>query len=555
MKRINLLFLFFFLIIPSFSAGEDLYEDQLNKGIRNSEPYSYLLIQQAKANSAQAKNILREAIRYSPDLPAGYFELSKANFSFKPEAVFEAFDYMIQGITAYQRNFWWSFMMIASLFASIFLSFTVSILILIMIRLPKDIPLFSHDMKEIKSKVLLLLALVFAVFGPLYLLGGLLIIISFYMKKWDRIVLYLYFLFLLITPWLLNTVSLFFNAPASGELKAIVQVNESKGNKYALSLLKGKNDPVELFSYALALKREGRFSEAIDIYNKLVAAKPDPRAYNNLADCYVAIRNLEKAEELYKKSNEMKPLPSTLYNLSQIYRETLDFDKGEEYFLSAQRLDHDAVSRFRSIAGRNPNRFVIDEGLSVATLLDYAKKKTSRTSTLGLSPVPPVIMTVIALLMAVLFYILDQHFKTWAYRCNRCGKILCSKCEKHILWGRMCLQCYRSLVKLDELDAKERIAKLLTVYEYQKKKRDIIKVLSFVIPGSGQIYAGNILSGLLYLWLFLFFLSIPITNSIFVIGLSTFSHFWLNISSIFLMVVVYVVSNIITRRRLAKGWL
>jgi len=251
----------------------------------------------------------------------------------------------------------------------------------------------------------------------------------------------------------------------------------------------------------------------------------------------------------------MKPLPSALYNLSQVYREMLDFDKGEEYFLSAQRLDHDAVSRFRSIAGRNPNRFVIDEGLSVATLLDYAKRKTYHTSTVGLSPVHPIIMIVIALLMAALFYIFDQHFNTWAYRCNRCGKILCSKCEKHILWGHMCLQCYRSLVKLDELDAKERIAKLLNVYEYQKKKRDIIKLFSFIIPGSGQIYAGNILYGLLFLWLFLFFLSIPITNSIFVLGLSNFSHLWLNISSIFLMVVVYVVSNIITRRRLAKGWL
>ena len=77
------------------------------------------------------------------------------------------------------------------------------------------------------------------------------------MKKWDKAVVYLYFLFLLLSPVVFISVSLILNAPASGELKAVVRVNESKGNAYALSLLKDENDPVELFSYALALKREG----------------------------------------------------------------------------------------------------------------------------------------------------------------------------------------------------------------------------------------------------------------------------------------------------------
>ena len=107
-------------------------------------------------------------------------------------------------------------------------------------------------------------------------------------------------------------------------------------------------------------------------------------------------------------------------------------------------------------------------------------------------------MPVIALLMGILFFILNRHFENKAYRCNRCGKILCYHCEKHLLWRNMCLQCYRSLVKLDELDAKERVARLLTVYEHQKKRRTMIKALSFLIPGSGQLYAGTMLYGLLF---------------------------------------------------------
>jgi pentatricopeptide repeat protein len=274
--------------------------------------------------------------------------LAKNSFKFTPDGIFEAVDYMRKGIAAYKRNFWWSYMMIASLFMGMIL-FVSAVLILILIRLPQDIPLLSHDIKEDKINLLILPVLSISIFGPLYLLAGLLIIISLYQKKWNRFAAVLGILFLLISPWIFNTLSAIFHAPASGELRAVAQVNESKGNRYALSLLKNSNDPVELFSYALALKREGSHDEAINIYNKLLAAKPDARVYNNLANCYVAIGDMEKAKELYKKSIGLEKLPSAMYNLSQVYRETFDFDKGEEYFLSAQKLDADAVSVSRNI--------------------------------------------------------------------------------------------------------------------------------------------------------------------------------------------------------------
>ena len=556
MKRFALLLFLALFLIPARSSGASLYEEQLNRGVRNSGPYSYLLINEAKTNKNNAKDLFQEAIRYSPDLPAAYFERAKNSFAFTPEGIFEAVDYMLQGIAAYKRNFWWSSMLIATLFTSAILSFVISVLVIVMIRLPGDIPLFSHDIQEEKSNLFLLLVLALAVFGPLYLLGALLVLISLYQKRFlDKCIIYCYVLFLLISPWVFQTFSVIFNAPASAQLKAVVQVNESKDGSYALSLLKDSNNPVELFSYALALKREGRYKEAIDFYDTLIAKKPDARIYNNLANCYAAINDFEKAKDLYKKSIELKQLPSALYNLSQVYREKFDFEKGEEYFLSAQRLDNEAVLRFRSISGWNPNRFVVDEMLSFSDLLKYARGKATGTITMGLSTLPPRFMPVLGFSLAILFFLLNKKFKNRAYRCSKCGQILCIHCESRILWGRMCSQCYRSLIKLDELDAKERITKLLAVYEYQKRRRNFLKVMSFIIPGSCQIYTGNILYGLLFLWPFLFFLLVPLMNSFFVMEMSDFSHVWLNYISMYLMVVVYFISNVITRRRLAKGWL
>jgi tetratricopeptide (TPR) repeat protein len=260
-------------------------------------------------------------------------------------------------------------------------------------------------------------------------------------------------------------------------------VNESKDNTYALSLLSGSENPVELFSYALALKREGRYHDAIDMNAKLIEIKPDARTYINLANNYVAVNDLGKALALYKKSIERAQLPSAYYNLSQVYREKLDFDKGEEFFLSAQKLNQAAVSQYRVIYSRNPNRFVIDENLRIGDIYEYAKTEQKSIFTGGLSIVPLFMMPLIGIVFALLYYVAQKRFKIWAYRCSRCGKILCTKCEKHILWGHMCLQCYGSLIKLDELDAKERIARLLAVYEYQQRKRKTIKMLALVRDG------------------------------------------------------------------------
>lgn len=555
MKKSLLLFAFCLFLIPSLSSGEDFYEEQLNHGIRNSEAYSYMLIQDAELNKEQAQSILEKALQYSPDLPAVYFELSKASFQFSTEGIFKTINYLLQGIGAYKRNFWWSFSMLGSLFTSALLSLICSVIIIILLRLPFDIPLLSHDLKEDSSKILILLALASAFISPLFLLGGILIIIGMYMTKWNKISVYFYFLFMLISPLLFNTAVMFLNASSSGTLKAIVQVNESKGNRFALSVLKGSDGYEEQFSYALAMKREGGYQKAMNIYNNLTSKRPTPEVYNNLANCYVAFDDIKKAKELYIRSTELRRSPSNLYNLSVLSRETLDFDKGDEYFLSAQRLDREEVFGFRRMFSKNPNRFVIDERLPRLAIWGYAKRSTDSVYKMDLSLLPHIYIPILALVMMIFFYILNWRFKHVAYKCKRCGSILCKKCEKRILWGRMCLRCYQSLIKLDELDAKERIARLLTVYKYQKRRRDIIKFVSLILPGTGQIYAGSILNGLLFLWPFLFFLFIPVTNTLFVPEISNFSHTWLSAISLVLLGVVYIICNIIIRRRLAKGWL
>ena len=108
---------------------------------------------------------------------------------------------------------------------------------------------------------------------------------------------------------------------------------------------------------------------------------------------------------------------------------------------------------------------------------------------------------------------------------------------------------------MDELEAKERVSKLLSIYGHQKKRRNIMIIFSFLLPGVSQIYAGKILAGVLFLWPFLFFLFIPVTNTVFAGAGLLFAHSFFTWAAIFFAAVIYIISNIITIQRIKKGWL
>ncbi len=548
-------FLFFIFAFAVSSFAEDIYQSRLDRGLKNNEPYSYVLIKKAHADPSRAKSLLTEAIKYSPDLPPAYFEMAKISFSPSASGMFESLDYTIKGFKAYKKNFWW-LVSISGLFtASLMFSFVIALSLVLAVRLFTDIPLLSHDINENRKKILIAVLLVpLAFLGPLFFMTGSLLLLGLYFRGMNKTVVYASVLLLLLSPLCLGLINMFLSAPSS-ELRAIVAVNESRDNKYAASVLKNKDDYISLFSYGLALKREGRYEEAIAAYKKLLASHPNPQAYINLGNSYVSVNDIAAAKELYKKSIELKPLASAYYNLSQVSRETLDFAKGEEYFTEAIKLSRESVSQFSSAASRNPNRFVIDETLPMSAMWEYAE--TGARGLIKISPLNSASSVIASIALLALFYMMDSTFsesrvsdKQRAYRCQRCGVILCGKCGKGMLWGQMCPLCYKSLIKLDELDSRVRIAKLLEVQELRKKKRNTIRIISFAPPGIAHIYGGRILSGTLFLWLFLFLLLLILLKPLFSTGLSLFPHGWLTIPSIIMITVLYLISNIDARRRL-----
>jgi len=555
MKKIASLAMLCFILLQGLAHADEFFEAQLNSGIRNSDVYSYLLLQEAGADKGKAGDVLNIAAQFSPDLPAVYFEIARAKLTFSFEGILTSVDYLVYGIDAYARNFWWSFTLAGGAFFGLVLSFILAAAAVAIIRLVNDLPLISHETGESKKNLMPLIVLfVLALISPFLLLAGILILLGLYMTRMDKAVVYLYLLVLLFSPLLFRTASYFLDVSSSGTMKAIVAVNESRDNTPALTSLGTADEPAGLFSFALALKRAGRFDDALAAYSKLVAVRPDARTYVNLGNAYVGMNRLDDALKSYLSAVDHRPLASAYYNASQISREIFDFEKGDEYFRKALEVDRYAVSRYRAIAGRNLNRLVADETVSFSDLWHLAKAYKGGVTTFGTVAGSGWVLSGASLLLMVGFYFLTIHARNKAYRCRRCNSIFCPRCEKHIMWGQMCPQCFRSLIKLDESDVKERVATLLSIYEHQKRRKAIMKVLCFLLPGASQVFGGRVLYGFLFLWPFLFFMVFPIVNGLFAGGLMI-SHKVLNGASFIIAVLLYIFSVAFTRQRISKGWL
>lgn len=555
MKKIAVLALFCLMLLPGLSPAEDFYESQLNRGIRNSDVYSYLLMQEALGNRDQAVALLSRAGESAPDLPAAYFAMAKEKFSFSSAGLLACVDYVVAGIDAYSRNFWWSFSLAGGIFYSLVLSFILVMFVIAVIRSISDLPLISHEISESRQNIIPLIVLfILSLVSPLLFLAGVLVILGLYMSRMDKVVVYLFLFVLLCSPVLFRVATFFMNISSSGEMKAIVAVNESRDNTYALTSLKNADAPAAVFSHALALKRSGMYNAALAAYNRLVQRRPDAQTYVNIGNAYVGLNDMQQALTSFEKAVSERPLASAYYNLSAVSRELLDYEKGNEYYKKAIEIDRDAVSRYQATAARTPNRIVADATLSPAALWRLATDTGGTTSTFNLVALPVWANTIAAFgLMIALFY-LGARAKNKAYRCRRCNAIFCPRCEKHIMWGQMCSPCFRSLIKLDESEVKERVSRLMSIYEKQKQRRDIIKLLSFLLPGAAQIFGGRILYGFLFMWPFLFLLLLPFTNALLSSG-PLISHWVVNSFSLLFAAIVYALSNIITRQRIAKGWL
>ncbi|MBI5378778.1 MAG: hypothetical protein HZA23_01305, partial [Nitrospirae bacterium] len=106
-------------------------------------------------------------------------------------------------------------------------------------------------------------------------------------------------------------------------------------------------------------------------------------------------------------------------------------------------------------------------------------------------------------LVGLVAYHLSRSRWPLGYACRRCGRVGCRICQS-LSKEALCSECYQVLIRMEGVEARERIRKILEIRKHQDRRVNILRLLSFLLPGSGHFYVGAPVHGFLFAVLMIF---------------------------------------------------
>lgn len=485
----------------------------------NMEQYSIALIregEEALKNDKETEAIafFEAAIELSPQMPQPYLTMAKATFSFSPKGFIASVGYVLDAWKALTDNLWWSFKTSGMLLAGIYIALFAAITILIALLAFSRFRIYLHDIIEDRKKIFLLIPSIILVFlGPIFGIFAFMLPFWVYLKKKEKALVYSLFFVSAIAIFFLPSLSTYLNAHTDATMRSIINTNSGLYTGNAAYFEKGQEDYETLLSYALNKKQKGNYNEAIKAYENLLGKGNDAKIYNNMANCYVGLGDYKNAFLYYDKSLQSKELASAYYNLSQLKNELFEFKDADAFYKKSLEVSEAEVASFAIIKGHSAKSSVVDEVIDNNELRALAfqripgKASSDRIGNIfAFVPAPFAIFLLLLIAAAVTIY--DKKTPEKAFRCEKCGMILCGRCEKEeIAEDDICSTCFKTLSRITELSPKDRMARKVEINRYREHRNYKFRIMTLFLPGSGHIYFSELIPGFLILFVFLFFIS------------------------------------------------
>jgi tetratricopeptide (TPR) repeat protein len=338
----------------------------------------------------------------------------------------------------------------------------------------------------------------------------------FYLSTRERIVTVSFIVFLGLSGFYLPHMIAMANAPASLELRSLIQAIRGEGNPAVIEELRQKVDEDPdwwegYFAIAQLQSKAGSYDNALKYYQDVLRTQPNSASVlNNMGNAYFYLKDYNHAVEYYQQALDKDPSQTaTYYNLGQTFREMLLFDKGEQIYQEGRTRNKEQMDEYTKVSALSGKVVVIDTSLPVEILwtevFTVKTRDEHEASALfgelfnGL-PIGSARGFMIAVLIILAILSIVRKKATIAFECQTCNRIVCKRCQKSLFDLSVCHRCW---AKLKET---KRRGELAQAEDRLIKKRQIAFVMTLLFPGSGHFYLRQALHGFLFSCLVAFLL-------------------------------------------------
>ncbi len=507
----------------------------LDLGITSCEPLSASMLKQAKSlldedDPGGALLLIDSAARISPYYPPAYFAKGWAYLSQDKMKFLMTLDSFREGFVRSMNDFWWPFLYVGNKFTSLLFTLAAVFSLFALCMAARYSALLAHDLSEALNKRDLephikyiglpaFFLIVLAVLGYWWAATICFLSLWIYFNRKEKTLAICFFALLVFMPWIIGYYANFPQAGGNRLLWVMDSVNKGHlghGTEQYLESLNRQepgNDPAAM-TLAQFYKKSGQYDAASAIYGNLIKQSPSNPAYmNNLGNIYfLGGKDADAISEYQAAINAAPKDPMPYFNMSQVYGDRLMFTEREKADLEARELDPALISTLREKAGSQPIRMVFDEPVPAlafwkiafaskdAGLADSLWAMTVKVLPLNGAPVAGLSFILLAFAASAL-----RKKGTFSHFCAKCGRVSCRKCQKPNYNKELCPECHQIFVKLEGVEARDRVRKLLEVRERDRKKSLFCRSVSLVLPGSGHFLTGHPFRGFLFMGAFIFF--------------------------------------------------
>jgi tetratricopeptide (TPR) repeat protein len=516
-----------------------LYQLKLDKGFHNIPVLSFLLIRTSerarkKGDKDQALQMATYAVKFSPDLPQPYYELARDLWYQNPFQLHKILTEVFKGIAAQFQYYPSSVKLVFNAFYILSNAVLMTFIVFGIVVLIRYLPLYTYNIRKNVAQEIPTLVInslkILVLFIPFFLRLDILWSIFFwsvllwgYVSKREKQLIAISLIALVYLPFFLRSFSSTLDGASSDIIFEMNQTNHEdwgRGTEEKLRawLVTHPNDPEVLFSLGLAEKRQGRYPEAVQFYQRAIQQNSGfSEAVSNLGNVYLAQKQTTLAIASYQQAIGIDPGRGVYYyNLWRAYsQESYLSAKLDQTFQKAKQLDPELISYYSEIDSPNLNRLLIDEtltslrfwkrflnqfvgreGFLFPLFKAWFEKTPSRVPFLT-----PVLF--LGFLIGMGRYCRAKRFFT---RCPMCGS------PTHRFYSGtpgqdfICFNCYRMFIQKERLHPKVVEKKSYQVQQFQKQNHFISGFLSFFLVGFGYLWREQIFKGLFLLFVFFIFI-------------------------------------------------